>query len=376
MRAALVLLALSGPAAHAQISSVKESEFDRGCDTTIDLRTPGEAMEHVGVRDQTSEAHCYAEVAAQMVDAWRFTHGDTHYAHQTSGYALALEASLNLFETGISRPDGTVSGGDVCRAVTSARNTGSCDRRAVLEHLIEGRIDRTVDILRGYYDEYHAWRDSRSATLAGIEAMTRGGASPGQEIACQLYTEILDRRIDSELRPSLDAILQLLDEENPLDYLQGMMTQACQAPHVIRLSRLPSCTNLPTLSASMANGAVARSLQSQRQPVAISYCSSVLSGGRGTETGAYGLLPAIARVPLPSCYPHVSLVIGQRRNPTTRRCQFLVRNSWGDSCLGTGPASGRSSAQYSSDWQCEGGNIWVDADVLSQNISFVGTLGR
>jgi hypothetical protein len=57
-----------------------------------------------------------------MVDAWRFTHGDTNYAHQTSGYALALEANLDLFETGISRPEGTVAGGEVCRAVTSARN--------------------------------------------------------------------------------------------------------------------------------------------------------------------------------------------------------------------------------------------------------------
>ena len=58
-------------------------------------------------------------------------------------------------------------------------------------------------------------------------------------------------------------------------------------------------------------------------------------------------------------YNHYSTIVGRRENVVSGRCQYLIRNSWGEDCT-----------VYPSpyDVMCEAGNIWVDSDVLLSSI--------
>lgn len=56
---------------------------------------------------------------------------------------------------------------------------------------------------------------------------------------------------------------------------------------------------------------------------------------------------------------HYSSIVGRRLNEKTNTCQYLIRNSWGKDCS-------IYPAPYKT--QCEDGNIWVDENVLGQNI--------
>jgi C1A family cysteine protease len=51
---------------------------------------------------------------------------------------------------------------------------------------------------------------------------------------------------------------------------------------------------------------------------------------------------------------HASSVVGRRWSDESRSCQYLIRNSWGESCFLYGEMNGR----------CENGHIWVNASEL------------
>lgn len=62
-------------------------------------------------------------------------------------------------------------------------------------------------------------------------------------------------------------------------------------------------------------------------------------------------------------YPHASTIVGRRFNKKNGECEYLVRNSKGQSC-----------GSYDSYYDCEAGNVWVPKSVLSKgviNVSFI-----
>ncbi|MBI3558003.1 MAG: hypothetical protein HY074_17200 [Deltaproteobacteria bacterium] len=98
------------------------------------------------------------------------------------------------------------------------------------------------------------------------------------------------------------------------------------------------------------------------QPLIIRYCSKILTAGPGFQG-----LDRAAKAPEEDdknykngCGGHASILIGRRYDPKSRKCQFLVQNSWGATC----------DEPYSSKWTCERatGKVWVDADELANNI--------
>jgi hypothetical protein len=355
----LVPLFLTSAGATPPLSA--HSVFDAGCDSTVNLQEGGGPMEFVRVRNQGTENECYAEVGAQMVDAWRFSNGDTNTAHQTSGYVLALDSAIDFYGTGLPRPDGVVDEGQPCQALRAARLNGSCDDRAVVDSLGSGDIGAAVREFRRYYDEYHVWRDSRSGLRAGLEAITAapGALSVGEGVACQVSDRLDSLGLPSSMRPNADAILNLLESDSPLVYLRGLMANACIGSHVIRPS-IPMCDMSPQINSEDAYRSMRRTVVDRRQPVGIAFCSGMIGTGRAFESGTMGglpvsSLPAAARSVAGSvCRRHIALVIGVRRHPTTQKCQLLIRNSWG-------PSFGASA-----DWElAPNGSVWVDAQNLA-----------
>ena len=54
------------------------------------------------------------------------------------------------------------------------------------------------------------------------------------------------------------------------------------------------------------------------------------------------------------CDSHAAIVMGRR--VVNSKVQFLIYNSYGESCAG-----------ISSDWDCEDGKIWIDGETLAEN---------
>lgn len=54
---------------------------------------------------------------------------------------------------------------------------------------------------------------------------------------------------------------------------------------------------------------------------------------------------------------HASSLVGRRKNPETGKCEYLVRNSYGSSCM-----------SYDARLACENGNLWVPMDVLKPRL--------
>lgn len=94
-------------------------------------------------------------------------------------------------------------------------------------------------------------------------------------------------------------------------------------------------------------------------PIGIGYCSALFGEGRAFKTKVWGKKEN-------DCGRHASLIIGRRRDPTnTNRCQYLIRNSWGNGC-----------GAYHSDWECDGpkGSVWIDAETLGRATHDLQTL--
>ena len=74
----------------------------------------------------------------------------------------------------------------------------------------------------------------------------------------------------------------------------------------------------------------------------VTYNSSVLSDPYDFEDGS-----------------HASTIVARRFNYDSFKCEYLVRNSWGDSC------------HYSDEYECKEGNIWLPEEKLVRSIKGV-----
>lgn len=81
------------------------------------------------------------------------------------------------------------------------------------------------------------------------------------------------------------------------------------------------------------------------KPVAIEYCSEMLSSGK-----AHGAIMS------EECGMHLSVIVGHRVHHGVH--QMLIQNSWGQSC-----------SSYSKRWDCyeKQGAVWVDSSILSSS---------
>ena len=67
--------------------------------------------------------------------------------------------------------------------------------------------------------------------------------------------------------------------------------------------------------------------------------------------------PSILYPPAPSkiTESHTSSIVGRRWNEKSKRCELLLRNTYGTSC-----------SQYNQDYDCEEGHLWIDMDILAK----------
>ncbi len=380
------------------------------------------SMQHVNPRNQGDLGDCYAESAAQMSDAFRFSHaaptGDRYFGHQTSALEAAISATkhhraayhsmIQMFSSDpTARKLHDIWGGLACDVFESLKEKGSCSNERVLEaKRYDGTIpfsstlstENTSDLtndhllvinskllisLQGFA---HDWRqplgnDWGFGTPGDLSGQSPPAIDLRAELACRLQADLDIKPIVETLLPSSQAIRRLLQND---DFGPKLITLAC-AKNRIEINSQATCvgpnSDLKVTSEKRKFVQEWFEKSSPIQPLSISFCGNLLMNGPAFKASIYSS----------ECGNHEALVIGKRWNSNQNRCEFLVRNSWGTdansriqnweydctqyklqngTCLdGATDSHGNCLRPEHSNQNCEytSGSVWVDANALSAN---------
>jgi hypothetical protein len=335
----------------------------------VRLDGTGGSMEHVAVRNQQEIGSCYAHTAAQMYDAWRFMHGET-------GFEIGQR-----FKIGRNSDDHSIDGGVVEEVIPhifsgKPQKRGTCSQAELDSAFHTSGVPMSIDefasgimgIFNRYKDQYIALRKG----YFGSRAITPDPTARQVLIASD-NTRVDRSRIDHstdaahraevldagkiELRKFLRnhwkinghiGFDQLRADGDTVDLFETLSVAYCPPTHRlgtkgrfdVRNHRVPN--PIAFIDGNLVRGA-------QSYPIGISYCASVLKEGRAYSTRQSN----DAR-----CGNHASLVVGRRRNPKTRACEYAIRNTWGH------------TSNYHADWTPEAkkGLVWVDGETLGRAV--------
>lgn len=341
----------------------------------VRLDSPGGSMEHVPLVDQSQLGTCYAHAAVQLLDAWRFSHGDKNFTRLTSPVYSAIKTAMDEKEK-------SIVGGSACDVANDAIKNGSCDADYITKSYSSKIPEDFVSQLIEHREKYADLLSERKGKLKS--ELTYKGPDRGdiearfREIANKIYyfeeTKIEEEIasdaakdiracVQSQSAPKVPAISnelieKLLKEEDPVVFLDKLLQLKCPVQEKISYAA-GVCKNEKISGLlgpiSYSSRIDLRLSQPHANPVKISFCYRVLEKGKGYR-GVTRFFNGEKEAG--DCGHHSALVIGRRFNKKSGKCQLLVRNSFGKFC------------GYSSDWECEKekGNIWVDEDVLTANI--------
>jgi hypothetical protein len=335
---------LASPAYALDFSQI----FGDGDCADVRLDDKGKSMENVPALDQLSFGDCYAEVASEMVDAYRFSHGDK----RTN---LHSEPLMTAIEIGQSKGWKDLDYGYTpCQAVDDFRKNGACNMASVIE--------KDGETPESYMARYIGFQNS-IATLA--QSTTANADQISREVSGDSVSICDDLANGGMARGSGAAVSSIqtdLLKNGNVAMMESLRESLCSgSAHFNLQTPLPAC-NVFSPSEARQPGTFDQTIQwrlnlPNAQPVAISFCSAILTAGRSFQVNLDDVAAGKADASN-KCEDHAALVIGSRKNPQTGKCQYLVRNSWGTAC------------EYSKDWQCDTGkgNLWIDRDTLVNNI--------
>jgi len=320
----------------------------------------GGSMSKVPVVHQPDNL-CAPYALAQMIDAWRFSHGPQPPAggqvFHTSGLELAV-----AFASHAKRPlyaDGELT---TLHRFIREHHPYACDSRVTnpgKSHAEKG--DVFAQELMTYWHRYTRFLEDRARLkallasdkkLSPLSLITYGSYEVGADLKCDLLP------VAPLGTPALAALLRKSD---PVDYLNGIFSALCEK------DRMP--LKVPDMheelfplgkSKEAAHRVIALLSIPNAQPVALNFCANVLQDPEFTGKKVKGFTP--------ECRPHFALAIGQRRNPETGVCQVLIQNTMGTSCEQELPKQRRV---ISPRWDCEGGKYWIDRGALFMNTRFI-----
>lgn len=328
------------------------------------MRLDDTSMKTMPVYDQDDIADCYAIVTAQMIDAYRFSHGDVNTDHRTSHYALATNYKYSDerermsfardIKTIMTLPDGGMTPRDPLKTsmvpekpvifkkdlyIDSHLELGAPEETARANRTGSGKLVSCSDAaVKRYFKKNKNFKET-------FELWSESKVQKERAPACVSNT-------GGTLKDIVDGFS---DEKNMPDFFAGVMKKICEKeslqvdfPEIVTLG-----WSVPTQPADsvrnkflverkyaragvdLVNGAL--SLKNP-QPVGIGYYPKFLEKKNAKKNeGDY----------------HLSIIIGRRKNDAGK-CEFLLRNSWGARCNNlTVPCDTRTKGQY-----------WINAEEL------------
>lgn len=344
--------------------------------TAYDLRTTMQ-LSSMPVRNQGGLGICYAEAAAQMMDFWRMGRRGRDVNHHTSALAAAIllreHSMFSPFRGNILE----VNGGYICDAYESMRDNGSCERgRLHGRRTRDGRpfdMDRLMTDVAAIVRQYRAVREATGFSIfdgpVTIAAMTSVRGRFLREVTTEVI-QCFNHHLGSNIPTNLATIVRVgvyVERERVNDLYADMVNAMCEGSATEDVEDAPECdTHLADTGPEMFNKLLTHTRAGSNNIVGINFCSAFFSQGR-TYRGVQR--PGTRVVNEETCGAHAVVVVGRRMNPTTNKCQILLRNSWG-----AAPPSGGCDFYLSSEYQCENGHVWVDAEVLMENSWSINTI--
>ena len=240
-----------------------------------------------------------------------------------------------------------VLGGDACDLASYYQKNGSC-----AEDVTEAPENIDLKNRLSYLKESYYWADTDGDYFPIYRRMVNEAYSEGlpnsEPISLQTQSS---KEMNEHLRKVMLAIQTGTESQIGELYQRACNQRGRQPVH------FSSCVakNAPAPSKSaLTLGFILKYLSSpQVQPLAIGFCADIFQEGRGYR----GLNSIGNHAHGEECGDHEALVIGKKRDPSTGSCQILVQNSNGSDCK-----------NYSADWTCEDGKVWIDATDLAKNI--------
>ncbi|MBI3557802.1 MAG: hypothetical protein HY074_16195 [Deltaproteobacteria bacterium] len=321
-----------------------------GCTTDLRLDGPGSAIALLPVRQQGPAGICTAEAAADLVDVWSLSHrapfGFASRSHRTSHIMAAIGAASHAQRK-------FVGGVKFARVYDWIRTEGSCDQAALTTAsglAINGAYQRFEGDFNAIYDSlYESW-----------ERVNEKGAS-ADVVAPEVAACITRSSFLSGVLHDFREVERALRQSTRSEFFRDLFLRACDShlerPHLPKLRPLELAGNSATRAIdAIFNRTVAP------QPIAIGYCKKVLTNpqdfkglprGDAAETLEF-------REDDDRCGSHYSTVVGRRWNGPRRRCEYLIRNSWGQSC----------DAYKDSGLDCDAdkGEVWIDGWQLNRAV--------
>lgn len=301
------------------------------------------------VRHQGSPGWCYANAAADLLS---FATGEN-----ISSVGLAIQYQLNKakvdrkdpsqsaiarffsnvgYDWGISHIK-TEEGGTLYAGVEGSKDVGLC-RESDLPGRYElwdlGSGNKTQNYSQFVYENLNEWNKTPNAKRGKWTALAPETNScnsldslrrffPG--VRASDFREILGKT-----RPSEDPVIHLYKKA-----CSNRVAIPPVEPEVKNWNQNERKRLLEYLDAQLKD-----------HPVGVAYNAKILQDPK-------------ARGPA----NHASSIVGRQfRNG---QCEYLVRNSWGSDC---------EDGEYSPEYKCEGGNIWIPADVVEKAVDFTTVL--
>jgi len=314
----------------------------------------GQFPRQMPLYNQGSYGICYAYVATQMVDFWRETHGGRigkmKMAQSTPAFAallsrLTLIANLKKANQRLS----TLAGGSIGFALWGIRDMGMCKANVIQESLDKFATQKGIDtnqfmmLLDKFFSEHRKNQSQMWGTGFVSESLR------------SLFGKPRPKGPDYEkLRQAMAPFLK----GNEFTLFAHKVLKPCFDRRNIYLNsrKIPEykffALNEDPLSYQERIGKLLT--KPNAQPLGISYCANVLTSSFADELRRKNNQVSIG----PGCHLHSSMIVGQR----TRRdkCQYLVRNTWGDKCKYAWPCLMRDGRAH---------GIWVAGKSLLRNIN-------
>ena len=335
---------------------------------------PG-SMQHVPVMSQGNVGFCYSYAAAQLFDAWRHSHQNGFAAETTTPIEAAIRSRKKggiggkIWGLGSGIISGNkYEGGAICPVAKHLVKYGGCSKESLYKYDQYGKRS---------YHEALVWLDQMKPK-SGFRAIFRKRKidSLHKEFgygSCYEYQrKLLDMEEDIHNMAKVVGSVLHGKSDSSEDIMDGIL-KLCEGDR-LKIDESPSCRTYQTMTANEGarKGARNRLKSSEKiarkvnfisgalnaklaQPVGIEYCSNVIAKGKSWSASSFN----------PKCGAHASVIIGQRKNKSTGKCEFLLRNSWG-----------KNTQNYvHKDWEDDEGNHWIDASHLMKNTFGVKYLG-
>lgn len=291
-------------------------------------------------------AICYAFSLSQMIDAYRFSHGDQETSHRTSPVAIAVAFSAKNYDKL------SVEYGSAVEAFQAIKDFGSCDFAYLRDEL--RKAGNSTAFIREYFEIFSKLNQEGYTNHHTIKPFFNEKFY--SELSCKLVPLPINQ-------VNLKLLVEYLNKQNPLQFLNQIISDICKHKSIpLDHFNLPELKSLNKIAGVKLTETIAsRFKETNPQPVTINYCQDVRFNKNHRMYSDDGNMAFVVdsinhSFVLPSCkISHESVIIGTQQKGG--KCRFLVRDTFGTYC------DPKTEA-----FECENGQFWIDQDALERNL--------